>query len=207
MSITMDSTDSSNNIVLDSEFNWEENLPTGLREQATLVSKLASDLFRKLKVHPNVYVPCNKNFVKDWSSFHFSFNQKVGSISLNREILRRINNKKEEVFETFISIGQLLNSKEAHSVDIDQITFDEDEMVMPEELQKEAKNLVKVAYAFFRELVLHPDVIVMDQGLYMENWESFKCYGRDKERIASISFREYLDDNAKFQKLKIETRL
>ena len=51
---------------------WGKEVPKELQEEATLVSKLALDLFQKLKIHPNVYVPSDKNKTKDWCKFFWN---------------------------------------------------------------------------------------------------------------------------------------
>ncbi|MEM8727711.1 MAG: hypothetical protein AAGE99_03265 [Chlamydiota bacterium] len=207
MSTSVESDHASSGMIEESPFRWGAEVPEELREEASSVSKLAFDLFQKLKIHPNVYVPCGKDNSKNWCWFFWTNNRgQDGAIYLNRYIKMEKGKKKEL---------PLINVQIRHQRDISispfvtGVTFIEakresEYTTMPVELRKEAENLIKVSSLFFRKLVRHSIVTTTDGGLNIADWERFRCYNEKGYPYGSIAFSDRIHDHDRTQHLNFQ---
>lgn len=185
-------------ITEEGQFHWGKEVPEELQEEATLVSNLALDLFQKLKIHPNVYVPCNKKNTEDWCRFFWRNDSgQYGFILLNRHI-KTEKGKRKEITHT--KIQNFYRKDVSKFPYIDNATFKIEGSksgctTMPTELRIEVENLIKVSSVFFRKLVEHPDVIVMDGGTYFSDWESFRSYDKQEQLNSTIAFSDEVNDS------------
>lgn len=186
-------------------FEWGKEVPKELQEEATLVSKLSLDLFQKLKVHPNVYIPFYKDDHTGWCTFSWTNDSRqLGWIDLSRDIENEKGNKKEKPFIA-ITIAQEKDKAKppvAKAPYVDTVNFKDEcnsvyplvlniiPLIMPKELRKEAENLIKLSNVFFRKLVEHPDVIVMDGVWDSSKWESFRAYDEQGKLSCKIAFSD-----------------
>ena len=139
MSLAIESDVSSSSFIEEEGLYWDENFPKELQQEAILVSQLALDLFQKLKVHPNVYIPFNQNSTKDWCNFHWSTNGiAFGSIRLDRDLETVIKGQKKETDYMLIMFFRDLNEKEPANLNdayFPDIKSDNFWTNMPQELQ------------------------------------------------------------------------
>ncbi|MEM8727088.1 MAG: hypothetical protein AAGE99_00005 [Chlamydiota bacterium] len=192
MSTAIEADQTSNGAIEESPVHWGKNLPEELWEEASSVSNLAFDLFQKLNVHPNVYVPCKDPLsVKNGCRFSWTNNRgQFGSIDLGKCISLGDN---KEYPQILLRIGNQKNI--STSPVVTDVTFKEGTGIttMPVELRREAENLIKVAAGFFRKLVRHPTVITRDGGDNLIFWDYFYRYKVSEGKTEWYSNIRYSD--------------
>ncbi|MEM8727710.1 MAG: hypothetical protein AAGE99_03260 [Chlamydiota bacterium] len=193
MSVTIEADQTSGSTMEEYPLHWGAEVPEELREEASSVSKLAFDLFQKLKAHPDVYIPYNRDKLKNRCRFFWTNNQgQSGKICLDGDITIENGNKKEL---PRINVCIFYHKTLSKSPTVNSVTFAEEKMgnewtTMPVELRQAAENLIKVAARFFRKLVQHPAVIAIDGGDRIADWERFCRYHEKGNLYSSIAFSD-----------------
>ncbi|MEM8727709.1 MAG: hypothetical protein AAGE99_03255 [Chlamydiota bacterium] len=198
MSAAVESDQTSSSTTEESRLQWGAEVPEELREEASSVSNLAFDLFQKLERHPDVYVPYDKNEMKDWCRFFWTNEQRhFGTIFLNRGI--KIKKGKKEEF-AHISLRIFYDRHLPKSSAVSRIIFTRGKIAteegitgnewvtMPIELRKKTNNLINASLLFFKKLMQHPHVIIRDGGYPVSDWERFNRYDKEGDFYSSIAF-------------------
>ena len=192
-------------LIKECSFQWEEKLPQELREEATVVFKLALQLFEKIKTHSQVDIPSDKNSINDWCRFFWYNPNQFGSIGLNKEIKTTEEGQRKELANMAIKI--IHEDEIGHPPYVDNIAFNDEASeffdIMPLEFRKECAQLIKVASMFFTKLIQHTDVLIKDGGCRIADWEHFYYHDMQGIPCGYIAFSDQLNTNNRLQRLVI----